>query len=586
MKRMNEERGAVAIMAAVLAVVIIGVAAFAVDAGNAFARQRVIQTQADLAALAGAALLDGTSASEAPAIAEAQAYLVDNDVLGGAPVADAVITVIDNYTKIRVTAPPATVDYGLAGVFGQSEQDVAATALAGIFSPAKLAPFFLAEACLQPGGSRLELKVDPGNVEPTPIVPEFFTYPDPASAGWPEPQSVTPFEVYATEDPAAAAAGVDPLDQTITIAGENFDTVEAVGFAWSTVGSENEAVVDDGVDDAEFTLTLGSGPKDDEIEIVVPESVVDVPTAAFPQERIVFVQIRRSGSTQWSVPTADASFNVPLPGADLPDGCGEKNTGDFGLVDSPREGSKNKEASQLNIAQGVDHALVPYPGGSSALLAQFIPPGSSDEGKWNDVCVKYTASPPFILDEPSPPGDPNCLEIYTGNKTPVLDAGLVEGVSGVPGRLDADALCSRTRTVEVGKFNGSINDDYLSCFLKDPNMTINQALQPSAEDVISEDIVDSPRFLLIPVLHADAPPANGNYPIVDYRGGMITAEDATSSFNNKKIFPDNGVILKNKSVGAMDVTYFDLDALPEFVNSTGAVMDYIGTGPKIVKLLE
>ena len=73
---------------------------------------------------------------------------------------------------------------------------------------------------------------------------------------------------------------------------------------------------------------------------------------------------------------------------------------------------------------------------------------------------------------------------------------------------------------------------------------------------------------------------------MDYRGGMITAEDATSSFNNTKIFPDNGVIVKNKSVGAMDVTYFDLDALPEFVNSTGAVMDYIGTGPKIVKLLK
>ena len=65
-------------MAAILAVVLIGFTAFAVDLGNAMARKRMTQTQADFAALAGAGLLPDADA----AIDKAIDYLFENEVLG------------------------------------------------------------------------------------------------------------------------------------------------------------------------------------------------------------------------------------------------------------------------------------------------------------------------------------------------------------------------------------------------------------------------------------------------------------------------------------------------------------------------
>ena len=78
----RSDAGAIALVTVAVAVVLIIFAAFAVDLGNAFARKRMVQSQADFAALAGAALLDGTPSSEAVARTEAAEYLFLNEVLG------------------------------------------------------------------------------------------------------------------------------------------------------------------------------------------------------------------------------------------------------------------------------------------------------------------------------------------------------------------------------------------------------------------------------------------------------------------------------------------------------------------------
>ena len=245
---------------------------------------------------------------------------------------------------------------------------------------------------------------------------------------------------------------------------------------------------------------------------------------------------------------------------------------------------KNQKAAQQNVADGLDHAVYPYPGGSAALAAQSIPLGGTDDkGKGKDTCVKWTATPKFVLDVAGAV-NPNCLEIYTGNKPQVLDLGLIEGGSGFEGRLvkDASDACERVRTVAMTK-SWEINDDLLSCYIKG-NLSVNDVLKMSAIDVLEGSIVDSPRFLLVPVLYAEYPPQNGSYPIVDFRGAMISAEQPNSRKASPKPEADNGLIIKNKSVGSMTVTYFELKALPEFVSSTGNVLDYIGTGPKVIRL--
>ena len=60
----RDERGAYALLTAILAIVLMSIAALAVDIGNAVARKSDVQGQADFAALAGAAQL-GTQV-EAP----------------------------------------------------------------------------------------------------------------------------------------------------------------------------------------------------------------------------------------------------------------------------------------------------------------------------------------------------------------------------------------------------------------------------------------------------------------------------------------------------------------------------------------
>ena len=173
------------------AVILIGFTAFAVDLGNAFARKRSLQTQADLAALAGAGSLPNTIAAKAAALD----YLRNNEVVGGQAWSEASITFSPGNTEIQVTTPPATVDFGFAGVLGRDEQEVTAFAEAGIFTPGALAPFFIAEGCVVDGESQFEIKTDPGNVTPTPINPAFFS-PVYTASGTPVlTGATTPFEV-------------------------------------------------------------------------------------------------------------------------------------------------------------------------------------------------------------------------------------------------------------------------------------------------------------------------------------------------------------------------------------------------------
>ncbi|WP_157819275.1 pilus assembly protein TadG-related protein [Mariprofundus aestuarium] len=71
----NKERGAVLVMAAIFSVVLIGIAALAVDVGRLFVLHSEMHNAADAAALAGAAELDGQPGAQARARAAARTLL-------------------------------------------------------------------------------------------------------------------------------------------------------------------------------------------------------------------------------------------------------------------------------------------------------------------------------------------------------------------------------------------------------------------------------------------------------------------------------------------------------------------------------
>ena len=84
----RDERGAVAILFAVLAVVLLGVGALAVDLGQAYAKKSLLQTDVDIAVMAAVAELDSASGCNADVVDTAEDFLTraGNAVPGQYPI--------------------------------------------------------------------------------------------------------------------------------------------------------------------------------------------------------------------------------------------------------------------------------------------------------------------------------------------------------------------------------------------------------------------------------------------------------------------------------------------------------------------
>lgn len=155
----RRDDGAVAVVVAIMSIVLFGMGAMAVDLGNAWSRKRMTQTDADLAALAGAAQLPaGDSTSQGKACALAYEFLAkpgnlpSSDDGAGIPLQTAYcsspsngdITFPDS-THIRVVSPARQVDFGLAGILGFKNTSVYSVAVATVTSPkGKMLPFVMA----------------------------------------------------------------------------------------------------------------------------------------------------------------------------------------------------------------------------------------------------------------------------------------------------------------------------------------------------------------------------------------------------------------------------------------------------------
>jgi hypothetical protein len=564
-------------MTALLAVLVIGFSAFAVDLGNAFARQRVLQTQADLAALAGATELPDLTRARALAVD----YLNRNAVQGGPSTFDVsafgdgntsngeVRYNAGNPNELEVIAPPARVDFGLGRVLGVDGTDQSATGVAGIFSPGALGPFFLPSGCLTPSGGGVANVLYGTSATAAGVEPAFFPSPSRPPNDWPLVGSVSPFELVPNQSAPE-----------LTLEGDDLDNVVEVGFVWSGDPALRVTTTD-------ITVTPGVRQQDsDRVEVnVVPSEVTTLP---FPEVRIVYIQVRTDGASQWSVANVASSVKVPDPGADLPDECGENNQGDFGLIFSPRLPAEQQQNTiQKNYALGLDHALTVYPGGASALNGQGILPFA--ENRDRDICQTETADPPLYTDvAANRTRPPNCVDIVPGAKTASPDIGLIKGEPGLIGRLDSPASleCGATRVVNFGR-SITINDDRLSCFLPGTS-SVGDVIFSNNPPQLAPSIVESPRFVLVPVIHADIPPGQGGYPIVDFKGALISNEETSSTKATPRVVPQNGVTLtgNGRSVQAITVMYFNLSALPEVISTNGNVVSYIGSGPKVVRLVE
>jgi hypothetical protein len=583
-KRTRSERGAVAIVATISLLMLFSCAAVAVDLGNAFARKRDLQSQADFAALAGGdGLGEGNSyVAGDPAVVAVADYLNQNmpqndagaftvspsDLIDDSdhiPDGDTAEANGEVYflpgDKMRVITPRAMVNFGLASAIGFDHVNVASDATVQIRSGGGVLPFYAVDGCDygpqtmsdpppgHTGGLNLLHGTDNGNADPN---------------------SINPSQVALNESPSPA----------MTVTGTSF-----------TGGSEDATKVgffrNDGTTMVEAPVIAGSVTATEARIAFIPLSVLAV-------EDVWWVRVYKG--SKWS-PVDQA---VPLKvGGSVLECLGGASEGNFGSLKLPRSDSSDSTGDgwlPINISEGLQPPL------TLDNHAEAVGPAYTCADGVNGAIA--TTSPTTLKPQT------NCVDTDTGLPSTAATAGFITGGGNGPrppfkGRLDSDTTpgCGASSSDRNARWDTGIrpggpstptfkiNDDLLTCFFTNDTTTIQNISQEvyGGGTVLSPDIYSSPRFFWQPVLGVDPSSGGSNrYSIVDFRPGFITDQPLTATKANMALGAatgHNGFTITSGKVETIKVVFFNIGALPPPDESTPTVA-YMGFGPKAVRLVD
>ena len=590
--RTRSEKGAIAVMVAILATVLFGCAALAVDLGNAWSRKRAVQKQVDISALSAGWLLPMTSSNKAAIATKVASYLndTDNQATGQASVTGGQLingsygdgeiqfqhedgsACAQKCPQMRVIAPPARVDFGFAGVLGMSHTDVRRAATVRVVSELppteKTVPFWLPTGC---GYGPTQADTTQGGAQSTATATPTATPTATATA--------TPTETRFQPDPGDVGGHV--LDGaaitevgyygTTTVSGYSVNGISGGGIKKVTL----RAYPPTGTSYVDFAAqTTGNG-------ILPSFQVGQSDLTQIPGDWWVYALAQKNNSFTYStnhlvIRVTGGPSNPPSPTptptaseTGVPVGCIGQDRGNFGQLDSPRlEGGAKQTRFARNLALGIDHTLTPY---------AFAPEVSEQ---------KQCDSPGSILpgaqlDDISRNGN-NCIVGDTGNDGPKTYEGLVAGLSdGSPGRLDvangATTCPSRSNLVLAGHM---INNDVLSCFLRN-GATLADISSTSGvtTSMLDPAVIKSPRFVWLPVVFAYDRAQKNYQPIRQFVPGFITDETQTTEATST-----NGLTINGNSVQVLHVFTFNRDALPPLEESRTTDYD-AALGGAIVRLV-
>lgn len=545
--RTHDERGAVALVSALVALVLLGVSALAIDVGHVYAKRAALQGNVDLAVLAAAAELDSAGACNAEVTAAAIEYLekdtnavpdqVTLDLGGSAGDGDGFISC--NNWRVELWAPTAHVDYGLARAVMDPETadegvDVPAYAAAQIKSLSQTAtlPMYAVSGC--DTGAQVLTDPPPG---PTPS----SAPPAMSPVGTAEVRNlvITPNEV---ESDLIAPQG--PVTLTGQIKGTGTRTGQMVFYNATTgltypAGSAASLPSASGWSD--FTLTAPT----------VPQEVLDENGIWW-----VRLQVVSGTTTTWSPSDVSSGFTV----GDLLF-CDGAVSGNFGTLRVARTDVPNGAWVEMNIIKGLMPQLAINP--SSVVPCS---PVDSDH---------------------TPVSPTDCLSTDPGFPNEAATDGLVNGSGSTPGRLDADTApgCDRNGGDDRTSDSPNLNDDLLSCYIVGGHSVGD--VVAGVDNILSADIFDSPRFFFIPVIPVEAAHgASGAYPIISFRPGFITNESmAATATARGAISGHNGLTFHSGHIEQINVVLFPESALPETAPPSGGEIDYTGSGTKVLVLV-
>jgi Flp pilus assembly protein TadG len=570
--RTRGEHGTIAIVFALsLVFVLVPLAALAVDLGNAYQRQREVQSQADLAALAGGASLP----SVALATAAVQKSLDQNHKVGQGPPQtivspsaatatcpdrpEATLYFSSGNARLKVCAPRAQVAFGFAGAFGMNGKAVTADATVSMGTPGSSAemPFYAVG-----GGSGCDwgpqALTDPANGKVLDTTPTISSPSDPRV----QDANIT------VMNPAQIISGA--TSASVRISGSGLTKVTAVGFYRETSFPLNR--VEPGA------LPSASDSTGKSVDFAVPSQVLADDGVWYVK---VFTTGNNSNQTGWS------AKSLPLRIGDPVITCPSvSRSGNFGALVLPRSDSTNSTSNGWmpnNIAKGLQEPF------SLAIHAQATSPWTCSAGVNGAV---YSAGAPGHAGT-------NCVQTDTGLTASATTAGLVTGTNlptkgrlaskptstGVNGARSCGPGGSSASATVLGT---SVNNDTLSCYLINPSTPIGTIASSTyaGAAALSPAIYKSPRFCYVPVLNSD--PSQGRsskYSIVSMRPCFITGETVSSTWNLQSFSDnsDNGLSVTGSRVTSLQVVFFSPNALPGVADNVG---DYVGVGPKAVKMID
>ncbi|WP_457185377.1 TadE/TadG family type IV pilus assembly protein [Nocardioides sp. P5_E3] len=549
--RRHDEAGAIAVMVALMAMVILGMAAVAIDMGQVYAKRASLQSAADQAVLAAAAELDGTTVCTAGAINAAKNYLISNWIdQGGDPKAVGDINLDGSPTdgngymncnkwRVELWTPTAKVNLGLAkAVTSRDRIDVPASAAAEVRSP-RLAtmPFYATPACST--GMQV-LSTNSSGLSTPPVIPLV-----PSSA-------------------SLASANLSGLSQSSTPIGTGVASLVITGSNFTSSGGVTAVGFTNASGD-HFQVAVGSGAVVNSSSKI---TVAPVPTGVTNVEDTWYVRVLQDG--KWSANDGNATSGVTkFTVGDEKLYCMDSVSGNFGSLGIERTpaASNPNTLISLNVALGIDHELGTMPGAPSA------------PNLCNGVSGAMT----------NPVDGQNCVPTDTGLPANALEEGMITGINGNPGRLNKPATspCARSN-INVSGY--SLNDDVLSCFFTDPSIRVGDVTKSTytGEPVISPAIFDSPRFVWVPLI-TDPPNGKKDVSIQGFKPGFITDQPASGTKGSPGATTPgvpNGLTLSGTKVREMRVWFINNDALPAGTTAEGHEVAYRGTGAKVIVLVD
>jgi Flp pilus assembly protein TadG len=604
-KRGRDEAGAIAVVTALMATMLLIVSALAVDLGNTYAHKRDRQKDSDLATLAGAGVagknLPATSGGACAtaeytgprasagdqAVKDVATYLTkqlgtnitaaqltdckvtsNGEVFYGVPKKNTTgsWSLTANKNQLSLVSPPDHVDFGLANVFGFSGTDVNGVSTVEIRSPKfSTLPFYAFDGC-DYGPQTLQ---QPNNGQSATLINLYAgTEPSPANQNNATLTSVTP-NAY----PAGTATGtLQPID----IAGTNFTGVTDVGFFESGNAVPGPVPVSANATSTPFTINAAGTQ-------IHFNDLPDATRGVTGVQQFWYIRVKKNN--QWSAVYIGNGNNQTLNAPKLTIGtppllCGQgSSTGNFGtllLSHAPYSGWDDVGAA--NVALGLTNTLAIYP------------PGGPADG----TCS--SAQTTTVL---WPTDGTNCVDTDTGMSAKVATGGFLgKGSSAVAGNqylLKPRNLtkCANGYTAEATtvQYTQTINNDVLTCFFTDNSTQIADVIDENypGPPLISASIYDSPRFGYVPVLKIQPAPGGSNkYQIIDFRPCFITDQPPSAIKGDGPLYTSgnsiNGITTDNNGVKSVQVIFLDADALPNPPVKNGTV-NYTGSGQKIPLLV-